>query len=113
LVDIDPVPVNLNPSQAEAAIKPRTKAIVPVHFDGQPCDLDVLCATADKHGLTIMEDCAHAIETEHSSRHAGTSEVLTCFSFFFTNNVVTVRVGIIVTDRKVYDSSLRLLPCTA
>ncbi|HUF20215.1 MAG TPA: DegT/DnrJ/EryC1/StrS family aminotransferase, partial [Burkholderiales bacterium] len=64
LADVDPLTMNIDPRQVETRITPRTRAIVPVHFAGRPCDMDALCALAKHQGLKIIEDCAHAIETE-------------------------------------------------
>ena len=65
LADIDPGSMNIDPAQVEARITPRTKAILPVHFAGRACDMDSLCEIARRHNLLIIEDCAHAIETEY------------------------------------------------
>src|SRR6266851_2241400 len=64
LADIDPLSLNIDPAEVERKLTPRTKAIVPVHFAGRPCDMAALEAIAHRHGLKIIEDCAHAIETE-------------------------------------------------
>ena len=89
LADIDPRSMNIDPEKVRAKITPRTKAILPVHFAGRSCDMDPLCAMADEHGLTIIEDCAHAIETEYRGRKAGTFGDFGCFSFYVTKNVIT------------------------
>ena len=65
LADVDPATQCIDPAAIEAAITPRTSAILPVHFAGRPCDMDAIMAIADKHGLAVIEDCAHAIETEY------------------------------------------------
>ncbi|MEX0958184.1 MAG: DegT/DnrJ/EryC1/StrS family aminotransferase [Burkholderiales bacterium] len=96
LADIDPVTMNIDPRQVEARITSRTKAIVPVHFAGRPCDMDALCALAKQHGLKIIEDCAHAIETEYHGRKAGTFGDFGCFSFYVTKNVVTGEGGMVL-----------------
>src|SRR5437660_7335455 len=62
LADVDPVTMNLAPEDVERKITPRTKAILPVHFAGRPCQMNALCQIAERHGLKIIEDCAHAIE---------------------------------------------------
>jgi dTDP-4-amino-4,6-dideoxygalactose transaminase len=96
LADIDPDTMNIDPRQVEARITSRTKAIVPVHFAGRPCDMDALCALAKQHGLKIIEDCAHAIETEYHGRKAGTFGDFGCFSFYVTKNVVTGEGGMVL-----------------
>ena len=61
-VDIDPATLNIDPGQIEARITDRTRAIVPVHFAGRPCNMDAIMRIANKHNLLVIEDCAHAIE---------------------------------------------------
>ncbi|KFN51259.1 DegT/DnrJ/EryC1/StrS family aminotransferase [Arenimonas composti] len=96
LADVDPVTQNIDPDAIEAAITPRTRAILPVHFAGRPCDMDRIMAIAAKHELVVIEDCAHAIETLWKGRHAGTFGQFGCFSFYVTKNVVTGEGGMIV-----------------
>src|SRR5947207_9295668 len=72
LADIDAETMNLSPADVEARITPKTRAIVVVHFAGCPCDMDAFIALAKKHRLKLIEDCAHAIETNHRGRMAGT-----------------------------------------
>lgn len=96
LADIDPVTMNIDPADVAARITPRTRALVPVHFAGRPCDMDALGALAKTHGLKIIEDCAHAIETEYGGRKAGTFGDFGCFSFYVTKNVVTGEGGMVL-----------------
>lgn len=96
LADIDPATMNIDPADVAARITPRTRALVPVHFAGRPCDMDALCALATRHGLKIIEDCAHAIETEYGGRKAGTFGDFGCFSFYVTKNVVTGEGGMVL-----------------
>jgi len=98
LADIDPVTMNIDPSEVERKISSRTKAIVPVHFAGRPCEMDRLCHIAEKNDLVLIEDCAHAIETEFRGKKAGTFGRLGCFSFYVTKNVVTGEGGMILTE---------------
>jgi dTDP-4-amino-4,6-dideoxygalactose transaminase len=95
LADVDAGTQNIDPAAIEAAITPRTRAILPVHFAGRPCEMDALMAIADKHGLKVIEDCAHAIETTYHDRKAGTFGDFGCFSFYATKNVVTGEGGMI------------------
>src|ERR1700686_1925961 len=97
LADIDPVSMNIDPSQVRRRITPRTKAMVPVHFAGRPCDMESLQAIATEHGIKIIEDCAHAIETEYRGRKAGTIGDFGCFSFYVTKNIVTGEGGMVLT----------------
>jgi dTDP-4-amino-4,6-dideoxygalactose transaminase len=96
LADIDPHTMNIDPAAIEDAITPRTRAILPVHFAGRPCDMDAIMAIARKHDLVVIEDCAHAIETEYHGRKAGTFGDFGCFSFYATKNVVTGEGGMII-----------------
>jgi dTDP-4-amino-4,6-dideoxygalactose transaminase len=96
LADVDPVTMNIDPDAVAASITPRTRAILPVHFAGRPCEMDALVALADRHGLRIIEDAAHAIETEYHGRKAGTFGDFGCFSFYVTKNVATGEGGMVM-----------------
>jgi dTDP-4-amino-4,6-dideoxygalactose transaminase len=96
LADVDPLTQNIDPAAIEAAITPRTRAIVPVHFAGRPCEMDAIMAIAAKHDLVVIEDCAHAIETEYRGQPAGTFGDFGCFSFYVTKNVTTGEGGMIL-----------------
>ena len=96
LVNIEPDTMNIDPAAIEAAITPRTRAILPVLFAGRPCDMDAIMAIAGKHDLVVIEDCAHAIETEYRGRKAGTFGDFGCFSFYATKNLMTGEGGMIV-----------------
>jgi dTDP-4-amino-4,6-dideoxygalactose transaminase len=100
LADVDSATMNIDPNQIEAKITSRTKAILPVHFAGRPCEMDAICDIAQKHNLKIIEDCAHAIETEYHGRKAGTFGDFGCFSFYVTKNVVTGEGGMVLTNRE-------------
>ena len=97
LADVDPASMNIDPARVEEAVTERTKAVVPVHFAGRSCDMDQLMAVAGRHGLAVIEDCAHAIETEYKGRKAGTFGDFGCFSFYVTKNVITGEGGMILT----------------
>ncbi|HEY9900091.1 MAG TPA: DegT/DnrJ/EryC1/StrS family aminotransferase [Pantanalinema sp.] len=97
LADVDET-MNLDPARLEEKITPRTKAVVPVHFAGRPCDMDAIMAIARRHGLKVIEDCAHAIETEYRGRPVGTFGDFGCFSFYVTKNIVTGEGGMILTE---------------
>ena len=96
MADVDAQTQNIDPAAIEAAITPRTRAILPVHFAGRPCEMDAIMTTASKHGLMVIEDCAHAIETTYHDRKAGTFGGFGCFSFYATKNVVTGEGGMIM-----------------
>lgn len=95
-VDIDRNTLNIDPGQIERKITERTRAIVPVHFAGRPCEMNEIMAIAEKHELKVIEDCAHAIETEFDGQKAGTFGEFGCFSFYATKNVVTGEGGMVI-----------------
>lgn len=97
LADVDPATMNIDPNQIEAKITPKTKAILPVHFAGRPCEMDAICDIAQRYNLKIIEDCAHAIETEYHGKKAGTFGEFGCFSFYVTKNVATGEGGMVLT----------------
>jgi dTDP-4-amino-4,6-dideoxygalactose transaminase len=96
IADVDAATQNIDPAAIEAAISPRTRAILPVHFAGRSCEMDPIMEIARKHDLKVIEDCAHAIETAYHGRKAGTFGDFGCFSFYATKNVVTGEGGMIV-----------------
>lgn len=96
LADVDSLTQNIDPDAIEAAITPRTRAILPVHFAGRPCEMDRIMAIARKHDLMVIEDCAHAIETEYHGQKVGTFGDFGCFSFYVTKNVVTGEGGMVI-----------------
>ncbi|WP_284320351.1 DegT/DnrJ/EryC1/StrS family aminotransferase [Dyella acidisoli] len=96
LADVDPQTQNIDPDAIEAAITPRTRAIVPVHFAGRPCAMDRIMDIARKHDLVVIEDCAHAVEAEFHGKPLGTFGDFGCFSFYVTKNVVTGEGGMIL-----------------
>lgn len=98
LVDCDRATQLIDPLKIEAAITPRTRAIVPVHLCGRPCEMDAVLDIADRHHLLIVEDAAHAIETVYRGRKVGNIGHLTAFSFYVTKNVVTGEGGMVTTN---------------
>lgn len=86
-VDIEERGFNLDPAAVEAAVTPRTRAIIPVHLFGQCARMDPICRTAVKHNLAIIEDAAQAIGAEYRGRRAGVLGTVGCFSFFPTKNL--------------------------
>ena len=109
LVDVDPATMNLDPAAAAAVVGERTRAILPVHFAGRPCDMDALAKLRDDRGLALIEDCAHAIETEYHGRHAGTFGDFGCFSFYVTKNVVTGEGGMVLARREEDAARIKVL----
>ncbi len=107
--DIDPVTFNLDPAALEAAITPRTKAIVPVHIFGLPCDIEAISAIAAKHGLAIVEDGAEALGAMRQGRKVGTHGSPTIFAFYPNKQMTTGEGGIVTTDDDdVYEDLLSL-----
>lgn len=93
----------------EAAITPRTRAIMPVHLYGHSCDMDAVVALARRHGLFVVEDCAEAIGTRYGGRHVGTFGDTAAFSFFGNKTITTGEGGMVVTDDpKIADLASRL-----
>ncbi len=109
LADVDPNTMNIDPADVERKITPRTRAILPVHFAGRPCEMDQLCALAGKHQLILIEDCAHAIETTWHGKPAGTFGRFGCFSFYVTKNITTGEGGMILTSDPASADRLRVL----
>jgi len=109
LADVSPDTMNIDPEQIERRITPRTRAIVPVHFAGRPCDMDAIMDIARRHGLKVIEDCAHAIETEYKGRKAGTFGDFGCFSFYVTKNVVTGEGGMVIAQREEDIARIKML----
>ena len=109
LAEIDSRTLCLDPVDVERRITPRTRAISVVHFAGYPCDMDAFTTLAAKHRLKLIEDCAHAIETEYRGRKAGTFGDFGCFSFYATKNVCTGEGGMIVAREEADVKRLKML----
>lgn len=101
-VDIDPDTFNIDASKIEAAITPKTKAIIPVHLYGQPCDMDVILDIAKRHNLFVIEDACQAIGAEYKGRKVGTIGDIGCFSFYPTKNLGTMGDGGMLTTNSQY-----------
>lgn len=99
-VDVDPEHWTINPNLIEQSITPRTKAIMPVHLYGHPCDMKPIIEIANKHGLFIIEDCAEALGTQYNNQIVGTLGDVGCFSFFSNKVITTGEGGMIVTSRE-------------
>ncbi|MCA9949554.1 MAG: DegT/DnrJ/EryC1/StrS family aminotransferase [Anaerolineales bacterium] len=98
LVDIDRETQLIDPQLIEDAITPRTRAIIPVHLCGRPCNMVAISDIARRHNLIVIEDAAHAIEAEYQGLKIGNISQLTCFSFYATKNVVTGEGGMVSTN---------------
>lgn len=98
LVDVEPDTLNINPELVSRAITPRTRAIMPVHLYGHPCEMDSIMDIAQQHKLFVLEDAAHAIPARHKGRMIGTIGTLTAFSFYATKNLTTAEGGMLTGD---------------
>lgn len=105
--DVDPRTLNLDPVDVERKITPRTKAIIPVDYSGQPCEHDSFRALADKYKLMVIEDASHALGASYKGRQIGTLHELTTFSFHPVKHITTAEGGMIVTDDVVLARLLR------
>ncbi len=109
-VDIDPKTYNLDPEKVEAAIGPRTRAIVPVHLYGQPAHLEPVAGLARRHGLRLVEDAAQSFGAEYGGRKSGAYGDLGCFSFYPSKNLGAFGDGgMVVTDDGALAEQLRVL----
>lgn len=98
--DIDPDTYNISPEELEKKITSRTKAIIPVHYTGQPCDMDAILEIAHKHDLLVIEDGSHALGASYKGKKIGSIADMTCFSFHPVKPVTTGEGGMIVTDNE-------------
>lgn len=101
--------MNIDPDDIERKITLRTKAIIPVHFAGRACNMDAITDIAQRHRLRVVEDCAHAIETEYHGRKAGTFGEIGCFSFYVTKNIVTGEGGMVITNNEDFANKIKIL----
>lgn len=106
--DVDPRTMNLDPEAVAAAVTPRTKAILPVHLAGRPCDMDALLEIAQRHGLALVEDAAHATEARYRGRPIGSIGDLTSFSFYVTKNLVTGEGGMLTMENAAWAEEIRV-----
>lgn len=98
LVDVLEGTANMDPAALERAITPRTKAIIPVHFAGEPCDMDTIAGIARRHGVKVLEDAAHAIGSWYHGKALGTLSDATAFSFYANKNMTTGEGGALATE---------------
>jgi perosamine synthetase len=109
LVDINSRSLNISLQDAERKITGRTRAIIPVHLSGLPCDLDELHALAKVHKLHVIEDAAHAIPSCYKGERIGTISELTAFSFYATKTLNTGEGGMITTNNEQYAQRIRMM----
>ena len=107
LADIKKDTYNIDPEQIKKKITSKTKAIIPVHFAGQPCEMDEICEIAEEHNLFIIEDAAHAVDAEYKGKKIGNISDLTAFSFHPVKNMTTAEGGMVTTnDDDLYEKLL-------
>lgn len=103
LADVEPDTLNIDPERVAAAITPRTRALLPVHYAGHPVDLDALSTLADRHGLALVEDAAHAVAAAYRGRPIGSGTNPVAFSFYATKNLTTAEGGMLTADPEFLD----------
>jgi dTDP-4-amino-4,6-dideoxygalactose transaminase len=103
LVDVEPDTLNLDPAAVEAALTPRTRAIIPVHYAGHPVDLDPILELAERHGATVLEDAAHALPARYRGRMIGSGSNPAAFSFYATKNLTTAEGGALTGSPELLD----------
>jgi perosamine synthetase len=106
--DVDPITLNIDPTEVEKAITPRTKAIIAVHLAGHPCALDKLKALCEAHQLILIEDCAHALEASYLGKSVGLWGRGGSFSFYPNKNITTGEGGAVITNDTEVVKALRI-----
>jgi len=107
--DVKPGSLNIDPASIERAITERTRAIIPVHMAGLPCDLDEIRAVGDKHGIPVIEDAAHGLGAAYRGTPIGAYGAYTCFSFYAIKNITTMEGGTVTVQDADTAERLRLL----
>ncbi len=100
---------NINPEEIEKKITPKTKAIMPVHLHGRPCQMDKIMEIAKNHHLKVIEDAAHAAESRFHNKKIGSIGDITVFSFYVTKNIATGEGGMVTTNNKKYIDLMKIL----
>ncbi|MEI2604475.1 UDP-4-amino-4-deoxy-L-arabinose aminotransferase [Erwinia aphidicola] len=108
MIDVDPEALMVTPEAVAAAITPRTKAIIPVHYAGAPADIDAIQAIGQRHGIPVIEDAAHAAGTYYHQRHVG-GQGIAIFSFHAIKNMTCAEGGLVVTDDAALAERIRML----
>ena len=109
VVDVDPVTWCISPAEISKAITPKTKAIIPVHVYGQPCDMDAIMEIAKKNKLFVVEDCAESHGARYKGRKVGSFGDIACYSFFGNKIITTGEGGMCVTNSEKYNERMRIL----
>ncbi|CAB3290128.1 UDP-4-amino-4, 6-dideoxy-N-acetyl-beta-L-altrosamine transaminase [Methanocaldococcus lauensis] len=108
-VDIDKETYNINVEEIEKSITDKTKAIIPVHYAGHPCEMDEILKIAKDYDLYVIEDAAHALGAEYKGKKIGTLGDTTSFSFYATKNITTGEGGMVTTDREEIAEKIKIL----
>jgi perosamine synthetase len=109
LVDCKRDTLNLDVERIDHAISTKTKAIIPVHFGGHPCEMEEILQIARRHGLTVVEDAAHALPARYAGKMIGTVGDISCFSFYATKTITTGEGGMLATDNEEYADRARVM----
>jgi len=109
LVDCQPDTLNLDPRQIESTITSKTKAIIPVHMGGQPCDMEPILELARRYNLKVIEDAAHALPAAYHGKKVGTMGDITCFSFYATKTITTGEGGMATTENPDWANRMRMM----
>jgi dTDP-4-amino-4,6-dideoxygalactose transaminase len=105
LVDVEPDTLNIDPLSVARAVSPRTRAVMPVHLYGHPCEMDAILKIAEQHGLYVLEDAAHALPARYKGQMVGTLGTLTAFSFYATKNLTTGEGGMLTGRASIIDQA--------
>ncbi|HQP91764.1 MAG TPA: DegT/DnrJ/EryC1/StrS family aminotransferase [Candidatus Omnitrophota bacterium] len=108
-IDIDKHTFNIDPYLLEKKITSRSKAVIPVHFAGRPCDMERILKIGRKHGLRVIEDAAHAIGAQYHGKKIGNISDITCFSFYANKNITTGEGGMVTTNDPFIEKKIRTL----
>jgi len=109
LVDCEPDTLNIDPASLERAISPRSRAIIPVHYGGHPCEMNRITEIARNHRLHVIEDAAHALPASYRGQMVGTVGDLACFSFYATKTLCTGEGGMVTTGNSEYAERVRTM----
>lgn len=109
IVDVEKETHNIDISAIEKAVTPKTRGIIPVHYAGQPCDMDKIMEFAKRYNLFVIEDAAHALPAWYKGRRIGTIGDITCFSFYSTKPLATGEGGMATTENGEWADRIRIL----
>jgi len=109
LVDVDAESLCMDPADAERRITKRTRAVIPVHYGGQPCDMEAIQDMANRHGLRVIEDAAHAVPASYRGVRVGAISELTAFSFYATKTLTTGEGGMVTTNNDDLATRMRMM----